>query len=345
MLRKLSSTRYMYIRSHLYAVFLTTILLLSMLLSIHVLFAPDWLSAGGIVAFTLFYVLFGIVISFYAGFKSGGSMKERLDDMSVLITKFANGHYDARVYFQERDEITRISNEMNELGEKLESQVASLKRMADEKADYAKSAHKAAAMEERQRLARDLHDAVSQQLFALTMMSEAAVRQIDQQPEEARTQIREVANTALKTQTEMRALLLHLRPVHLSGEPLSSGIRKLIGELEQKTQLTFTVHMADDLKLSETIEEHLFRITQEALSNILRHAEASHVKLDMVTRPNELFLHIRDDGRGFDAQERTDRKTSYGLKTMKERTEELGGTFTVRSVRGEGTYIDIRIPC
>lgn len=345
MLKKLSSIRYMYIRSHLYAVFLTTILLLSTLLSIYVIFSPNWLSVGSIVAFILFYDLFGTIISFYAGFKFGGQMKERFDNLSVLITQFANGNYDYRIYFHERDEITRISNEMNELGEKLQNQVMSLKRMADEKADYAKSAHKAAAMEERQRLARDLHDAVSQQLFALTMMSEAAVRQVDKQPKAARSQIKEVAETALKAQTEMRALLLHLRPVHLSGDPLPVGIRKLVEELQHKTKLEFTVNIDDDLTLSETIEEHLFRIIQEALSNILRHAGADLVKLELFTRSNELFLHIRDDGQGFDAEENKNRKTSYGLKTMKERTEELGGIFIVRSVKGEGTYIDIRIPC
>ncbi|MFD1360994.1 sensor histidine kinase [Lentibacillus salinarum] len=345
MLRKLSGIRYVAIRSHLYAVFLTTVLVLSGLLIIHVLFSPDWLTLTGIVAFMLFYILFGLAIAFYIGFQSGGDIKERLDDLSVLITQFANGRYDARTDLDERDEISRISNEMNELGEKLQAQVKSLKRMADEKADYAKSAHKAAAMEERQRLARDLHDAVSQQLFALTMMSEAAVKQLDKQPAVARSQIGEVAAIASKAQTEMRALLLHLRPVHLSGDPLPAGVRKLINELEQKTQLNFSVEMDDALTLSETVEEHLFRIIQEAFSNTLRHAEATSVKLAITLHANELFLHIRDDGRGFKAEDDINRKTSYGLKTMKERTDELGGTFTVRSSEGEGTYIDIRIPC
>ncbi|SFA81632.1 two-component system, NarL family, sensor histidine kinase LiaS [Lentibacillus halodurans] len=123
MLKKLSGIRYMYIRSHLYAVFLTVILLLSILLSIYVIFAPDWLSVGGIFTFILLYMLFAIVISCYAGFKSGGKMKERLDYLSVLITQFANGHYDSRMHFQESDELSRISDEMNELGEKLQNQV------------------------------------------------------------------------------------------------------------------------------------------------------------------------------------------------------------------------------
>src|SRR5699024_5041966 len=141
----------------------------------------------------------------------------------VLITQFANGNYHSRIHFDEGDELSRIGNEMNEFGRKLETQVRSLRRMADEKTAFAQSAHKAAVIEERQRLARDLHDAVSQQLFALTMMSEAAVKQLEKKPEVAKTHIKEVAAAALKAQTEMRALLLHLRPVELSGDPLPIG--------------------------------------------------------------------------------------------------------------------------
>ncbi|WP_099157322.1 sensor histidine kinase [Virgibacillus ndiopensis] len=344
MKKRFSSIRFSYIRSHFYSTFLTTVTLLSILLSIHVLIAPAWLNVTSIFVFVLLYVILALILSFYVGFKSSGDMKERLDYLSVLITQFTNGNYTSRVFFNEEDEITRIGNELNELGEKLQNQVKSLQRMADEKSDFAKSAHKAAVIEERQRLARDLHDAVSQQLFALTMMSEAAVKQLEKKPELAKEQMQEVAIAALKAQTEMRALLLHLRPVHLSGEPLASGIKKLINELKRKSKLEFNLKIDEDLNLSETTEEHVFRIIQESLSNTLRHANATEVKLQLGHRANELFLHISDNGNGFDIDEDADRKTSYGLKTMKERSAELGGTFAVRSNVGEGTYIDIRIP-
>ncbi|GGB51696.1 sensor histidine kinase [Virgibacillus dakarensis] len=345
MIKRFSSIRFSYIRSHLYGLFLTTVTLLSLLLSIYVLFEPAWLNAASIFVYVLLSGFLGTIISFYAGFKSSGDLKERLDYLSVLITQFANGDYHSRVYFTEDDEFTRIANELNALGEKLQNQVKSLQRMADEKADFARSAHKAAVIEERQRLARDLHDAVSQQLFALTMMSEAAVRQLEKKPEIAKEQMQEVATAALKAQTEMRALLLHLRPVHLSGEALSTGVKKLITELKQKSSLDFHLFIDDDLKLSETTEEHVFRTIQESLSNTLRHANATEVTLRLKKRDNELFLHISDNGNGFDIERDTNRKTSYGLKTMKERAEELGGTFIIRSNKGEGTYIDIRIPC
>ncbi|WP_188455232.1 sensor histidine kinase [Virgibacillus oceani] len=344
MFKRFSSIRFSYIRSHLNGLFLTTVTLLSILLTIYVLIEPAWINVTSIFVFLLLYIVLALILSFYVGFKSSGDMKERLDYLSVLITQFANGNYSSRVYFNEDDEITRIGNELNELGEKLQNQVKSLQRMADEKSDFAKSAHKAAVIEERQRLARDLHDAVSQQLFALTMMSEAAVKQMDKKPELAKEQMQEVAMVALKAQTEMRALLLHLRPVHLSGEPLAVGIRNLIDELKQRSSLEFLLTVDDDLNLSETTEEHVFRIIQESLSNTLRHANATEVKLQLGQRTNELFLHISDNGNGFAIGQDADRKTSYGLKTMKERSEELGGTFSVRSNVGEGTYIDIRIP-
>lgn len=345
MLRKLSNIRYMYIRSHLYGLFLTAILLLSILLSIYVMFDPSWLSATAIFTFVCIYVCLGIIISVYAGFKSSGNFKERLDYISVLITQFANGNYQSRVQFNENDEITRIGNELNELGEKLQKQVKSLQRMADENAAFAKTAHKAAVMEERQRLARDLHDSVSQQLFALTMLSEAALKQMDHNPHLAKEQLQDVTSTGIIAQSEMRALLLHLRPVYLSGEPLSKGIQRLIADLQQKSHIQFDVSLDDELSISETIEEHVFRIVQEALANILRHAEATKVSLNIFMRNEELFVHVSDDGKGFNIEKNIRQKTSYGLKTMQERSEELGGTCNIRSKESEGTYIDIRIPC
>ncbi|MHA6251653.1 sensor histidine kinase [Oceanobacillus sp. CAU 1775] len=342
---RFSSIRFIFIRSHLSGLVVTTITLLALLLSIYVLFEPEWLSAGAIFVFIISYLILGTIIALYTGFTMSGNMKSRLDSLSVLITQFSNGNYQSSVYFEEEDEIARIGSELNELGKKLQAQVKSLQRMADEKAEFAKSAHKSAVIEERQRLARDLHDAVSQQLFALNMMSEAAVRQIDVNPDVAKDQIIEVSNIALQAQTEMRALLLHLRPVHLSGDPLPKGIHKLISELQMRSQIDFQVNVNDELILNETTEEHVFRIIQEALSNILRHSQATIVNLDITTRKNELFVHIRDNGKGFDIADENGNKTSYGMRTMRERSEEIGGTFKIHSKLGEGTYLDIRIPC
>lgn len=344
MFNQVSSIRYRYIRSHFYAYVLIGLTLLSSLLLAYIIFRPDWLTVQSIILFLILYGLIAVVISVYVGFKTSGEIREKLDTLSVLITQFANGNYESHTSFDENDEFSRIVNEMNELGNKLQNQVWSLQRMADENADLAKTAHKSAVIEERQRLARDLHDAVSQQLFALTMLSEAAVKQIETNPVLAKEQMKDVAQAANHSQAEMRALLLHLRPVHLSGDTLETGIYKLIEELKVKCHLDFNVVIHLESSLSDAIEEHIFRIIQEALSNILRHAFAEEVKLEIKQQKSEVLVFIADNGKGFETEKIGSKKASYGLKTMKERSEEVGGTFNIRSNCGEGTYLNIRIP-
>nr|WP_255437611.1 sensor histidine kinase [Thalassobacillus sp. CUG 92003] len=340
----MNSIRYTYIRSHLYGYVLILFILLSLLLSAHVWFSPGWLNAQAILFFMASYVLVGLGVAIYAGFKSSGDMKQRIDYISTMIIQLSRGAFSSKIYFNENDEIARIGSELNELGDKLKQQKESLLKLADEKAEYAKSAHKAATIEERQRLARDLHDAVSQQLFALTMLSQACLRTFDKNQDQAKGQLEDITQMALQAQTEMRALLLHLRPVHLSGEPLAKGIDQLIEELQQKCQIVFNVDLNDIGQFPESMEEQLFRVVQEALSNILRHANATEVTIELTRGTQELFLHIGDNGIGFDAEEKRMTKTSYGLTNMKERCEEIGGEFTIRSREDEGTHIDIRIP-
>lgn len=344
MLKQLHSVRYMYIRSHLYGLILNVFILLAFILSIYVWFSPPWLSTGAILLFISVYAGVGFLMAIYAGFKSSGDLKERIDYISTMITQLSRGEFSSRIYFNENDEISGLGNDLNELGEKLQQQKESLLKLADEKGELARSAHKAATIEERQRLARDLHDAVSQQLFALTMMAQATEKIFDKNIDTARNQLKEITAMALQAQTEMRALLLHLRPVHLSGESLKEGVHTLIEELRQKCPIEFQVDMEDVDGLSTTTEEHLFRVVQEALSNILRHANASKVKVNVSNSKEEVFVHISDNGVGFSTTEKKTNKASYGLKTMKERCEEVGGDFMIRSRVSEGTHIDIRVP-
>jgi two-component system, NarL family, sensor histidine kinase LiaS len=242
----------------------------------------------------------------------------------------------------ESDEIGRVTLELNRLAETMEKHVASLQRLADDNEALAGKVHSAAVIEERQRLARDLHDAVSQQLFALTMLSEAAstIMKAGGSPESA--QIYDMAELAAKVQQEMRALLLHLRPVQLSEETFAQGLQTLTAELQEKSGLAFELNLEAMPPLARGVENHLFRIVQEALANILRHAQASRVSIHLFYKAGELFLHISDNGRGFDP--RQEKKASYGLKTMRERCEEIGGQLSVTSREATGTRIDIRVP-
>lgn len=291
---------------------------------------------------SLLSLLVFLVVGGYFGIKGSYLIKGRLTDILLYITSLRNGNITERIPIYEKDEIGLIVEELNQLADYMQEQNSSLQRLADKKTSLAQSAHAAAVMEERQRLARDLHDVVSQQLFALSMMSSATLRLFEIDRDKAKIQLEEIVKIAANAQGEMRALLLHLRPIQLSNDRLCEGVIKLIQELKGKTNLIFQASIDDIEHVSKATEEHLFRIIQEALSNILRHAEATKIKITLMEKENYIYLFIADDGKGFNPN--TERVASYGLKTMRERCEEVGGIFNIRSKEKEGTYIDIRIP-
>ena len=280
-------------------------------------------------------------LTFYLGSRASQLMRKRLERITAYVSRLGSGRYNERIDTVDRDEIAVIEQELNHLASTMQEQVKSLQRLARERTSLEKQAQQAVIIEERQRFARDLHDSVSQQLFALNMMSSASVRLLDSNPEEAKPMIAQVSQIAEKAQGEMRALLLHLRPIDLKGESLKGGLLKLIEELEKKTQISFQTQLQHMDDLPENADEHLFRVVQEAISNILRHAHASIIIIRSEIKDSTFYLLISDDGQGFDVS--TEKWTSYGLQTMKERCEEIGGQFEVRSKKGEGTYINIRI--
>ncbi|MFX3632294.1 MAG: sensor histidine kinase [Candidatus Pristimantibacillus sp.] len=199
-----------------------------------------------------------------------------------------------------------------------------------------------AVIEERQRLARELHDAVSQQLFAISMTATAVSRTIERDWERARRQVQLIEEMAAVAQSEMRALLLHLRPVHLDGKNLALALSTLVEELKQKVPMTIQLEVDETIVLKPDTEDHLFRIAQEALSNTLRHSKADMMEIKFQRIGNEARMLLKDSGVGFDLEAK--KQTSYGLLTMAERVNELGGTLHMESKLGEGTIIDIRVP-
>ncbi|MCM3632686.1 sensor histidine kinase [Paenibacillus camelliae] len=199
-----------------------------------------------------------------------------------------------------------------------------------------------AVIEERQRLARELHDAVSQQLFAISMTATAVGRTIEHDWQKAQRQVQLIEEMASVAQSEMRALLLHLRPAHLDGKSLGSALATLVSELQQKIPMQIEMDVDTTIVMREENEDHLFRIAQEALSNALRHAKADHMLIKLYRLEEEINMVIQDDGIGFELKGR--KQGSYGLLTMEERVIELGGQFRIISEVGEGTAIYVTIP-
>ncbi|WP_414048674.1 sensor histidine kinase [Macrococcus animalis] len=193
--------------------------------------------------------------------------------------------------------------------------------------------------EERQRLARELHDSVSQQLFAASMML-SALKSAEHEIQ-VKKQLSLLEKMLHESQQEMRALLLHLRPVGLKNKTLEQGLTQLIKELKQKIPLNITTDL-EEIVLEKGIEDHLFRIAQESISNTLRHAKAENITIELFKANNRVILRITDDGIGFDINQVDD--TRYGLHTMKERALEIGGTCQVISAPQSGTRVEVKVP-
>jgi NarL family two-component system sensor histidine kinase LiaS len=291
----------------------------------------------------LFLCLVAGLIGVSVGYIYGNLMKKRVEILLQSAMMIERGNLSTRVPYLGEDEIGMLGERLNEMTIRFQQQVISLQRLSAHNAELTEQVKQSAVTEERQRLARELHDAVSQQLFAISMTMAAVKRTLSQNPEKASRQVELVEEMAAAAQSEMRALLLHLRPTQLEGKSLREGIEGLLIELEAKHSLAFSWQIDEVPALSKGMEDHLFRILQEAISNALRHARATKVEVKLVQMHNQMRLRITDDGVGF-AEGEEKKSSSYGMKLMEERVAEIGGVLVVSSAPGRGTMIEVTVP-
>jgi signal transduction histidine kinase len=200
-----------------------------------------------------------------------------------------------------------------------------------------------AALEERQRLARDLHDSVTQSLYSLTLLAEAARRVVgtDQRHHvtEYVTRLGEVAQQALK---EMRLLLYELRPLALQREGLVGAVQQRLDAVEKRAGVDTRLLVEGRLDLPAPVEVELYHIIQEALNNAMKHAAARRVTVRIRAEGASMEVTVTDDGRGFDPHEVSD-AGGLGLASMRARVARLGGALTIHSQPGEGTTVAVRV--
>ncbi|RNB92288.1 sensor histidine kinase [Brevibacillus fluminis] len=308
-------------------------------LGIRVPFGLDW---KYLLIFFVAAIIFAGILGVISGYVVGNLLKKRLNALWEAAMNLERGTLSYRVPELGADELGDIGWSFNRLAAKWEEQVVSLQRLSNHNAALGEQLRQAAVVEERQRLARELHDAVSQQLFAIAMTTAAIKRLMEKNPARAAQQIELVEEMASAAQTEMRALLLHLRPATLQDKSLGEAVVELLEELKQKQLLKITWELEEIDGMSSGIEDHLFRILQEALSNTLRHARADHIEVKLFTLQGQVRLRITDDGVGFDTD--GEKMTSYGLVSIRERVAEVGGSLEIYSAIGKGTQLEVRIP-
>jgi PAS domain S-box-containing protein len=197
----------------------------------------------------------------------------------------------------------------------------------------------AAATAERERLARDLHDSVSQSLFMAASITEVLPRVLEQDPDAAQralTQLRWLSQGAL---AEMRTLLLELRPAMFEKQEIATLLRQLTDGVMAKTRIPVGTTVVGECNLPNDVRMTLYRIAQEALNNIIKHAQANEIFLNLRCEPDEVMLSIRDDGRGFDPN--TAAFGGMGISIMGERAQAVGAEFDLESKPDQGTKITV----
>lgn len=214
--------------------------------------------------------------------------------------------------------------------------------VAIENARLYEKAQELAALEERQRLARELHDSVTQALYGIGLAAETTRLLLEQDPARAGQANATVQTLAKAGMTEMRALLFELRPESLEWEGLTAALQKQANALEARYTIPVETTLCAEPATSLPVKEALYRIAQEALHNAIKHAQPTRMEVRLECATGGILLEVRDDGRGFDPGGSF--PGHLGLHTMRERATKLGGAVNIESAPGKGTRVRARMP-
>lgn len=207
---------------------------------------------------------------------------------------------------------------------------------------YAAEAQRAAALEERNRLARQLHDSVSQALYGIALGARTARRLLDRDPMQAKEPLDYLLSLAEAGLTEMRALIFDLRPDALETEGLIPALTKQANSIRTRHGIDVQVEFCDEPNVAGRVKEEIYRITREALHNAVKHARATKIAIEARCDSDEFFIEVRDNGIGFDIQDSF--PGHLGLRSMWERANRLGAELSIISAPQQGTRIGLHLP-
>jgi signal transduction histidine kinase len=216
---------------------------------------------------------------------------------------------------------------------------ANLEHRVDERTrELAQRNEELAVLNYRERLSRELHDAVTQTLFSASLMADALPRMWDSDPERARRQLGEIGRLTRSALAELRVLLLDLRPASLADGDVERLLRQLAESLDGRAGMAIDLNVEGTCSLPPQSRAAIYRIAHEALNNAVKHAGASRSSVTLCCGPEQIELSIEDDGCGFDPREVPAGKLGLGI--MRERAEASGATLQVRSRAGDGTRVN-----
>ncbi|ABU60253.1 histidine kinase [Roseiflexus castenholzii] len=264
-----------------------------------------------------------------------------MTDMLSGVRAITAGNLDVSVPVTSNDELGELAASFNQMTDELNRRTRELAQTSAE-LQLKETQVKMAALEERQRLARELHDSVSQALYGIALGARTAQTQLERDPARLGEPLEYILSLAEAGLSEMRALIFELRPESLQTEGLVAALTKQSDALRARHKLDVVTRFDPEPEISLEAKEALYRIAQEAMHNVARHAHATRVELSLLNADGALTLEIRDNGKGFDPAQPY--PGHLGLKSMPERAAHIGGAFHIESRPGAGTVITVTVP-
>jgi signal transduction histidine kinase len=256
----------------------------------------------------------------------------RLKRLAALTLDVADGGFERRVPVSGYDEVSRLEENFNRMAAQLQVSLDVRRQLAEENARH----------QERSRIARELHDSISQELFSLSVLA-GGLRRALPAGSAVLPEVETMERTAGDTMREMQSLLLALRPVALDELGLASAIEGVCQAYTERVGIRVRAEL-EPVALPPALEHAVLRVTQEALANAVRHAGADLVTVRLDAHHDEVVLEITDNGRGFDVEAQQAGAVGMGLRAMRDRVAEHGGRLAVDSVPGAGTRVRACFP-
>ncbi len=276
---------------------------------------------------------------------TGRPLAKRLARIAKASRTFATGNYAVRVKDESADEVGQVARQFNDMAAALQQNVQVLRDLVQQNAALLEQAETAAIQAERMRISRDLHDAIAQRLFSLTVSTSALPDLIERDQADGVTQARMIAGIAEQTLLDLRGLLVNLRPSIVVQEGLPSALRQLCSDWESthKTPVEVSMILRNEA-LAPGIENTLYYVAQEALNNVAKHAQASRVSVSILEKLHEIVMSITDDGQGIPTVRERPTGHQIGMVSMRERARSIGGELQVESEARRGTTILVKLP-
>ncbi|MCJ7657923.1 MAG: sensor histidine kinase [Anaerolineales bacterium] len=279
---------------------------------------------GSLILFTVASGIIGTVFGFF----TARGFTRRMGKVSQAADSWSKGDFSKFIHDHSNDELGQLAQHLNRMAEQLQNLMQTKEELA--------------TLEERNRLARELHDSVKQQVFATTMQVGAAQSSLDLDPQAAKEHLAEAGQLSRQAQKELTSLIHELRPVSLGDQPLPAALKAYTVDWARQNEIDVDVNIKGERNLPLALEQTIFRVAQEVLANIARHSRATKAEVQLVCEREEIVLSITDNGVGFDYNSASDK--GVGLRSMAERIAAVDGDLNIDSARGRGTRIVAKCP-